>query len=140
MKTLKTVDGSDSYVGVDVCPQADGKLTELGLTEGCWIILRIPTGRFYTAQTHGMACFHPLMEGFIVTLEPIDIPHIGCWGNITRDDQAALGPVLAPLGIEIDSEELDATITNGRPETYGEAWIPIKWGSARGILVYGNCD
>ena len=134
-KHLETTNGDDSCIPYDLCPKADKHLTELWDKSHSYIIVEAPTGRFYTNQTHGVACCHPLVEGFLAKLPNLTVPHVGCWGGLTEEGCKLVDAVISKYGISVDRSRIEMNCDGD----WGEAWIPVT-GSMRGILTYPNCD
>ena len=137
-KHLETVDGADSGNPYEQCPAADGKLIELWQHDKLYVIVEMPSGQYYTNQTHGNACNHPIAEGMLVMLEESPtVPHVGCWGGIDADDAKLLNSYISRYGIEVDFSRVggDAKDSN----EFGEAWVPVE-GAMKGILTWPNCD
>ncbi len=143
-RTLRDVFGDDTGISFDKCPEADLSITELWNRDGVFVILEAASGQYFTNQTHGMLCYHPLMQGLLIELGALNIPHVGCWGGLKASDCAAIQAVVQPFGIDVDVERAVSDVelyeAGDGGHVYAEAWVPIRWGSARGVLTYGNCD
>jgi len=102
------------------------------------VLILKPTGQRYTAQTHGIACRHPVAEGqpFVISVET-PVPHVGCWGYVSEADVIALREWLSATlpFVELDEDRLRAG-----GDTFGEAWLPVRFAGLEAVLVTENCD
>lgn len=54
------------------------------------VLIPLPTRVLWAAQTGGMNCEHPVIEGImLVAYLPDPIPHVGCWGGPMTDAEVA---------------------------------------------------
>ena len=117
------------------------------------VVVTAPTGVLYSSQTAGMACNHPVQQGFWVPVaiegcrEFEDLIHdrICSIGGFTSDQMDFLDEALARFGLPLICDRKNAPAGE-------EAWIPVvitragryspfeKLEGRQGILVTGNCD
>jgi len=139
--------------------------------EGSWqdwlaVVVRSSTGVVYRNQCAGVACNHPLVEGFLVPvglwdyengarvkLDPfIDVFHEGehCRYDWTgRSLPAERLQTLRSLVEKVrywpcewagDQRPYRFCLDESRIDELAEAWIPVETPDGPGVLLYANCD
>lgn len=112
--------------------------------DGVGIIVKSPSGVFYTNQAGGYACEQPEEEGVFFPLpvkpEKAELlaltQHVGgTWGHITESEADLIEKILRQNGHEklsVNRHKIDQSF---------EAWVHIRVeAGAEGLLGFGDCD
>lgn len=110
------------------------------------LIVRAPTGMVFSAQTGGIACYHPECEGFVIALPEyatdVDDCTLGCWG-CQSEKHVELADLIDAYFIE-HPHPFRFMIDRNRVGELMEGWWPVKFtllGEVRnGYIHTGNCD
>jgi len=117
------------------------------------LILKVPSGVFYTNQSGGYACEHPEIEGVFyplpvkpgnAELSALTQHFNGTWGHINETDVEFIDRMLRSNGhsaLSVDQTKVD--------QSY-DAWVHIKvkagcedlcgFGNCEGVLIWPNSD
>jgi hypothetical protein len=120
------------------------------------LIISLPTGIFYTAQTGGMDCNHPQCEGLAIALperlQNFDDCSYGCnhlWQmpearEKLANDLDAFFISERHIHISIDRDKLSELSEGWWPVVYnrhlGDSFNGITPGPFKGYIHTGNCD
>jgi len=129
------------------------------LSDQSALIINLPTGLFWTAQTNGMDCDHPKMEGIClpISVRQIDDCKYGCDNmqhHTNRSNRDTLARIIdAAIKHGNVQREFHLSFDFSRIDELQEGWWPVivripadKYADNRpeintiGFIHQGNCD
>jgi hypothetical protein len=131
----------------------------LHASTGCLLVVEAPTGVEWTQQTGGVACQHPVVEGYVVPLEApqmimaelssITLNHYYGLKSIKGQALQRLRAAVRALEVSVSDDRgkfgwkdhrITLDVSRFKHQDAGEAWIPVNSVLGKGWLTFENSD